>query len=143
MSRRLLSAGFLLLAVGCVKTRPTEAQDAGTTAVSSALSVERCEALLIDAERALSQARAAAPQACTTAGDCTLAETSACYPGCADWALAKAGMAEYAATRDALRAGACKAWSEGGCATTTPKPAPKCGVASVACTNGKCVAAPP
>jgi hypothetical protein len=148
MKRPALAAlAFVIVLVGCVKTRPDEATNdasasSGATPTERPVghSVEHCESLLIAAERTLAEARAAATVECATSDDCALIESSACTPGCSDRAVAKSALAGYAATRERLRATSCKRWSDGRCAVTTPKPAPICPAVTLACTDGKCVA---
>ena len=147
--KRLALAAVVLVLVGCVKTRQGEATNdaaptpeviAPGTDSTPGLSVEQCETILVEAERARLRARAAAPATCKAADDCALVESSACTPGCSDRAVAKSGVAGYAAKRDELRATKCKAWNDGRCAVITPKPMPMCAAATAACVAGKCIA---
>lgn len=129
-----------LVLVGCVKTRVDE-HDAGATAAATAgLGVEQCEKILVGAEKTLSEARAAASTDCKTKEDCTLVYTGACVGSCPAHPIAKSSEASYESTRARLRDTSCKAWNEGGCPNTTPKPTPTCRAFQVACTNGRCVA---
>src|SRR5688500_3431842 len=93
-----------LLCVACVDKKATPAEaDAGSPSVAVAsgavtpasasaeprLSVEACEALVLEGESKLARERAGAEKACTKDDDCTLVSSGVCAPACTDAAMTK------------------------------------------------------
>ena len=142
----LFSLVFSVFFAACVDKKVGTSADAAPATVTPAasapqkLTVESCEAILIEGEEKLSRERRSADKACTKDDDCMLVHSGACAPACIDFAMTKTAAKAYAEKRKEIDHGTCRGWRSNECPTITPKPELACPTLRAKCENKQCVA---
>jgi len=104
----------------------------------SVLTAAECEDLFKTASDRTMEAARTANRSCRADADCVLAGGPSCVTHCGGPILSSSGKAEFDRMNEGAES-ACKAWREGGCPQTTPKPVPSCQALLPKCQDGTCV----
>ncbi len=140
---RALLLGLLLLAcTACVDKKKSDEQSAPppTGSTSGPLTVQQCEAILVDGEKQLAELRAQMSKECTVDAECAVTFATVCMPGCPDYPMSKSASMMYSFKRDEIDSYTCKRWRDSDCEKITPKPKPSCTAMKGVCQNKVCVA---